>query len=237
LIVTTFADEPETLVLPAFAPAAAALASRVAWRPPPGALVKTSIAGAVATLLYGTQGIGWYTFNSFAPGAFALLFVARGGLMLLVAYAIGMGRLVERLVRGGRPAVATAAALMIVCAVEQGVTTPSFDRFENRRIVDALAARVDPNAGAFLYTPGRFEGTTALAALDAMWAGLERGKPTLNGYSGGTPPFWRPFERCLPRDAYDVRDLRRGVAAWNARFGARYGPLQWIDEPTGPSPD
>jgi hypothetical protein len=226
---TTIETQPEALALPAVAPLAVLMAQFIPVRPPTRWLPSAAVLGAALTLLYGEQGTGWYFFNSFVPGGHALLFVSRGGLMLLIAHAVGLGLLAEGLL--ARRLGWAALGLGAVCMCEQGVTTPAFDKAEDRRVVSALAARIDDHSGAFLYTPRDFQGTPPLAALDAMWAGLERGRPTLNGYSGGTPPAWRGFERCLPRDAYDVRDLRRAVDAWKARHGGLVGPLQWIDEP------
>ena len=47
-----------------------------------------------------------------------------------------------------------AVLLGVLAAVEQGVTTPSFDKQADRTRVEVVARRVDPEAAAFYFSPG-----------------------------------------------------------------------------------
>jgi hypothetical protein len=81
-----------------------------------------------------------------------------------------------------------AAALSLVCVLEQARTVPQLDVREEDGRVARLAERVDRNAAAFLWVGA----DGARGQVDAMWAALRTGVPTLNGYSGNEPPGW-PF--------------------------------------------
>ena len=54
---------------------------------------------------------------------------------------------------------------------------------------DELANKVASDCDSFYYFSNQSEPTWI--QLDAMWASLSLRVPTLNGYSGNTPPGWR----------------------------------------------
>ena len=121
-----------------------------------------------------------------------MLFISRVSLMMLVPWAIGLGLFFDALIARRRTLLAL--SLGVICLAEQGVSTPSFDKQANRDDIASVARRVDRRADAFYYSPRNSPYPSWKANLDAMWAGLESGVPTINGYSGGTPVGWRSLE-------------------------------------------
>ena len=81
-------------------------------------------------------------------------------------------------------------ALGLVVLLDQGVTTPTFNKDERRADVAAVARRVNRRRRAFYYSPRGAGIEPNPYHLDAMWAGIETGVPTVNGYSGAGPPGW-----------------------------------------------
>jgi hypothetical protein len=115
--------------------------------------------------------------------------------------------------------------------IEQGVSTSSFDKFANRQEIAALAAKVDPTVETFYYSPRDSPYPPAIANLDAMWAGLATGKPTVNGYSGHTPFDWRELEDSNVGSGRKLRILEFVLEDWFEGEGAPVKTLQWIGGP------
>lgn len=219
---------------------AAAAARRLPFRPPAGPLVGAVTAGLVTCAIFHEVGVAWYFFWVYVPGADALLFVSRVGLMMLIPWGIGLGLFFERLF--ARKRLGLAVGLGLVCLLEQGVTTPSFDKGENRRFIAALARRVGGSGSgsgdeAFYYSPHNSPWPPFKANLDAMWAGLLCGKPTLNGYSGGTPTGLRGLEDSNIIDPIDYIWLSVELDRWETKFGPSARHVRWIGGPFDPTID
>jgi hypothetical protein len=93
----------------------------------------------------------------------------------------------------------------LICLAEQGVTTETFDAVANRVAIERLARHVDRDRLAFYYH--RDDLPFYRYQLDAMWASLVSGVPTINGYSGYVPRAWRDFVQAdldLNPDVVDV---------------------------------
>lgn len=157
----------------------------------------------------------WELVHGFVPGASAVRAVSRAGVLLLLPAAIGLTFLLERLWSGPRPWLALMVGL--VCILEQGRTTPSYDKAVIRGWVETIAQQIGPDCHSFLYTPRVSDPTPPIHRyqVDAMWAGLRRGLPTLNGYSGNTPPGWE-FEIGTIRTRADERRLQEALERWRA---------------------
>jgi hypothetical protein len=119
------------------------------------------------------------------PGAGAVRVQGRVGLVLLLPLGLGLALALRRL----RPA--WLAVCCLVCLLEQGQFAVTFDKGESRRRVAAVADQVPPRATAFFAVRvGKPTHPSCAAQIDAMWAALETGVPTVNGYSGSRPPGW-----------------------------------------------
>jgi hypothetical protein len=116
--------------------------------------------------------------------------------------------------------------------LEQGVTIPTCDPRENREAVAALAAQVDPDCEAFYYhlsDPVRYPLREPLRFaqnhVDAMWASIITGKPTINGYTGNFPSGWYPF---FLVDSPRGPDVHTALEKWKSTRGLVSSRIQII---------
>jgi hypothetical protein len=162
----------------------------------------------------------WQFVHAWVPGAQAIRAVGRIGLLLLIPAAIGLAFLLESLQR--RRLGWLALALAALCLLEQGRTTASYDKLRVRQEVAQIQAGIPAGCEAFLFTPVSRDGDAPFPLwkyqVDAMWAELGSGVPTLNGQSGDNPPDW-PFKKILIDSRSDEARLREGLAAWAQQTG------------------
>lgn len=118
------------------------------------------------------------------PGASSIRTPSRVGELLLFPLSVGLAFFAQL-----APWRWLAPALVVVF-LEQGVTTGSYDAAENRRTIESLARRVPADCEAFAYLVPVPRKQSEYYHLDAMWAALETGVPTVNGYSSHAPPGW-----------------------------------------------
>jgi hypothetical protein len=121
---------------------------------------------------------------------------------------------------------ALAYVVGLACLAEQGVTTTTFDAAAKRAAIAGVAGRIEPGRLAFYYHPCE-ERPTLDYHLDAMWASLERGVPTINGYSGLSPRDWADFfnfDFAVPFH----RDLEDVLSEWERERGLSPDRVQWI---------
>jgi hypothetical protein len=151
---------------------------------------------------------------SVVPAAGAVRVPGRVVLLLLIPAAVGLACFLS----GRRPAVL--ALVLSVCLLEQGQFQSSYDRHENRQRIDAVARRVAPDAVTFVVwrSVSGPQPMDCRTHLDAMWAGLEAGVPTVNGYSGAWPPHWDLQANEL-QPGQDGRELEKALNDWLARHG------------------
>jgi hypothetical protein len=234
--VTTYEQRPTVLIVGGLAPLALVVAGPARRVLPPRGRIGMLIVAMLVTLLYRGDDTAWSLLRYWVPGASALHAVARVGLMLLILWSIGLGLFIQGLLARGRSLAALVVGL--VCLLEQGVTTPSFDRDEHHRAVAALAERIDRRDVAFFYSTYRTRATPWKYHLDAMWAGLESGVPTINGYSGNFPRRWRPLTDPNVEVECDVICLESALRRWLGEHGVEPkrvgwvgGPAEWRDVP------
>ena len=148
-------------------------------------------------------------------------------LLVLVAASVGAAAFVHDQKR-----LWAAAALALVCVLEQGRTPPTYSREDSRRRVAEVVRRVPPDCRAFLYTPtgdSRSMMEQVSTQLDAMGAALETRKPTVNGYSGNAPPHY-PFLLPVVGDADELRDRADKLKTWCDLHGIDPATVAWIHD-------
>jgi hypothetical protein len=175
----------------------------------------------------------WRAIYLFVPGAGALRAVARIGVAVVLPASLGVALLIDALMRPRRippsrtavllrrrerlrRALITAAVIAIVVA-EQVQEPRWYDKNEGRARVARVANGIGAECGAFLYTTTGGSDDPWHYHADAMWASMERGIPTLNGYSGNQPPKWTFYDIRVPTAFLDsvVSDsVSRWAAAW-----------------------
>jgi hypothetical protein len=152
---------------------------------------------------------------------------------LLVPASVGLALHLDR-PRAGR-ARWLAFALAALALAEQGQRLGAYDKAAKRADVAALASRIPTTCGAFFYapSPGRPDYETQ---LDAMWAALERGIPTVNGYSSNFPRGWELRDHSL-RGEPDRDRLTAALSAWERSRQLPADRVCFVEAPASSPPD
>jgi hypothetical protein len=174
----------------------------------------------------------WHAIYSYVPGAAALRAVARIGIAPLFPASLGVALLIDALLRMPRIPPSRAAlilrrrdlqrrALIVVILVaaivaEQGARLESYDKYDMRARVARVVNGIGPGCTLFVYMPAE-DGDPQHFHADAMWASMERGIPTLNGYSGNQPPEW-PFANTRAPTPSEDSAVNERVSRWAAKW-------------------
>lgn len=144
-------------------------------------------------------------------------------LLLLAAYGVAVAW--QRLRADRRTLLA--GVLLVVVPLEQARRVGSFPRRALDLQSSRLAAAVPRDCDAFFFSPVDFPTASDAATQEvAMWAALESGIPTVNGYTSYLPPDWRLWDPGLRGEADRVR-LRGALADW-LRVANFRGELCWL---------
>jgi hypothetical protein len=224
LAVITYFDRPRPLAgaLAAGAISLAAAAPR-RYRPPAWLAFKALLIALPFAALYYNHDSLWLAYSGMIPGSIAIRAIGRVVLVLLVPAALGLACLVEILDR--RRFAVLSWIVVLVCLVEQAVTTDTFDAAASRASIASVARRIDPSRVAFFYRPGggvpfyRYH-------VDAMWASLATGVPTVNGYSNH-PRAWNRF---FGLDTDPEPDVQGALDEWERSQGLLPNHIQRIGE-------
>lgn len=175
----------------------------------------------------------WRAVYLVVPGADALRAVSRIGIAILFPASLGVALLINAISRArrvppSRAAVtirrrdqrrrALAVAAIVGVVVAEQVTKPrSYDKLEGRARVARVEAEIGTWCEAFLYTTIGGDDDPWRYHADAMWASMDRGVPTVNGYSGNKPPGWNFYDIRVQSAAQDsvVGD---SLARWEAKW-------------------
>lgn len=155
----------------------------------------------------------WKFFFEVLPGAGAVRAVARIGIFMLLGGGVGFALFFDRLrtflkeglqERVQDPEKRARQILVLFfgfCILEQATRLPSFEIRPIRQDVAQLETEVaqafqqNSSCKAFFYSPTRVPSVNPTPGykyqLDAMWVSVKMGIPTVNGYSGNTPPGWK----------------------------------------------
>jgi hypothetical protein len=166
----------------------------------------------------------WRYVVHLVPGGQALRAVARGLILAIIPAALGLACFFDQLWERPRRW-AAAWGLGLFCLLEQGVTTSSFDKAVQRRAVAEMAGRVDPRWRCFYHgffvRERRPDTPVNEHHLLAMWAEIQTGVPTVNGYSGAPPPGWLPLYQADVFGDSDLPRLDRVLRDWATRHSLR----------------
>jgi hypothetical protein len=192
----------------------------------------------------------WRAIYLYVPGAGALRAVSRIGVALVLPAALGVALLVDALARTPRiPPSRTAlvlrrraqlrralvaTALIAAVAAEQVQEPRWYDKNEGRERVARVANGIGTGCQAFLYTTIGGADDPWNYHADAMWASMERGVPTINGYSGNQPPAWT-FYDIRVHTPYIDSIVGDSVARWAARWRLDPAHICRVRTPPGES--
>jgi hypothetical protein len=181
-----------------------------------------AVALPMVILLSGNNSL-WLAVSPYIPGAAAIRTPARVILVLLVPVALGLAFLVERLDRGRWGVVAWCLAL--ACLAEQAGTSETYDRDASRRRIAEVARQIDRRAQSFYYQTVSDDEYFYYVHLDAMWAGLETGVPTINGISGYFPTGWWNLGWA---DLTREKTIEEALQEWCDHHGLRRSEVQRV---------
>jgi hypothetical protein len=151
----------------------------------------------------------WQAVMAVVPGANSIRAVGRIALLLLLPAGIGLASIAK-----ARP---SWSALLLFCLLEQGQQVPdAYDKQSMRDEVEVVTHAVPSRCDSFFWAP---RATTVpnfdpVTQLDAMWAALALGVPTVNGYSSNFPRDWALLEHAIATPADEAR-LRDALQRWD----------------------
>jgi hypothetical protein len=177
-------------------------------------LIATSVTIVLLCTVWPNGTSAWILVYRFFPGAGAVRGVSRIALALLIPAGVGAAFIADR----WRRLPLVVAAIGLVIATEQWQSLGSYDKIFGRHRVAVIADAVRPDCLAFLYTPPNGSGDPWWYQTDAMWASIQTGVPTINGYSGNTPPGWTFYLNIIGPVAHDsaiADSLRQWASKWS----------------------
>jgi hypothetical protein len=190
--------------------------------------VALSMAGLAATVLVTTAYTDWVVdpvtawrlVFDYVPGAQAIRAVTRISILVTIPVAIGVAHF---LARQNTPRLAFLVLVPLI-VLEQGHSTGVYEKEEARARIRTIAERVAPSCSSFYYAPDHTAradggGAAPIVHLDAMWAALLVGIPTVNGYSGNEPPGYDRLGRSIVRSEDDSAELNRALHHWASSQG------------------
>lgn len=139
----------------------------------------------------------WDLIYRYFPGAQAIRAVSRLCLLALIPASIGLAAAFDSLKQALESSQSRSrfkdqagwglSSLLLLVAAEQVIFTPSYDKLKIRADVMNLSLRVPNKCSTFFYSAPWSAEPSYKLQLDAMWASMMIGIPTLNGYSGNAP--------------------------------------------------
>ncbi len=176
-----------------------------------GVLVLTLL--AITTLYSRPEGTTpWRIVHAYFPAAQAIRAVARASIVYMLGISVGVAAALTALAKNAQLkwAVLPLGALLVY---EQGYNTPAFSKANNRRDIAEVVAAIEPGCEVFVMSPVQGYGPYWKYQLDAMWASLVSGVPTMNGYSGQNPKNW-PLGDTDLRSPVDEQRVSQAAGYW-----------------------
>jgi hypothetical protein len=231
LVLSTYPDRPGTLITLALG-VLAAIALKRGAKMSLTPLELTALVLATAAHLAFTQGslILWNYVYALVPAGGVIRVPARVSLLLLIPLSLGFARFWEWFVN--RAGWRYAVPLGVFCLLEQGISTSSFDKKDAQARIQAAAAWVerDGKPRAFFYSSQRPGLPNWNDHVDAMWAGLAAGVPTVNGYSSSYPQLWAPLYKAAICGKGDEDFVRSCLRRWLQTTGIPLEEIKWVHD-------
>ena len=183
------------------------------------------------TIWPGAHSAWWFIYRCM-PGAQAVRAVARIGIFLLVPAGLGLALFLEGRSPRTRPWLLLIAML---CILEQAQALATYSKAYSRACVASIVGAIDRDCQAFFVSAeGGASGnepeihTEVRTHVDAMWAQMQTGIPTVNGYSGHYPRDYGRLQRLVVRDAADVREIESALQSWADRWRLDRDSICWV---------
>jgi Ig-like domain from next to BRCA1 gene len=167
----------------------------------------------LTTTMYAPDGTSpWKWVYDYFPAAQAIRAVARSTVVYMLGISVGVAAALTALAQHQKlkQVVVPLGALLIF---EQGYTTPAFSKAQNNADIAEIVRQLEPDCYAFVLSPVQGYGPYWKYQLDAMWAAVLSGVPTMNGYSGQSPPQWALGDTNL-RGGFDENRVSQAAQLW-----------------------
>lgn len=170
----------------------------------------------------------WPRIQSHLPGLGSLRATCRIGLLLSIPISAALGLFLAERSRARRPELWLAIAAL--CVIEQGTRPRVFDNRGYERLVEQIAARIDPHAEAFFFV-GAGLVPSWFSQIDGLLASQRTGVPTVNMYAARTPLGFGPLmHHSVARDPTSLRGVGRELDRWLTEHGIDPKHVQRIAE-------
>jgi hypothetical protein len=123
------------------------------------------------------------------------------------------------------------ALAVAICLFEQASFLPSYDKQQARDRITAITSAMPGDAKCFFYV-GNNPAEREQAHIDAMWASLQSGVPTINGYSGSSPTGWGMADDIVTGvdQTNHEKELRAAAETWEARWAIDPAKVIWMKQ-------
>jgi hypothetical protein len=201
------------------------------WRQRHRLAVRLSLALVVISLVLFTrtehfEGLGPVLCHVL-PGIQGIRVMVRMAILLLIPAGLAVAFLAD----GGRSRRRHALSLVLAlfCCVEQLGHRASFEAGERDGRVNSIRRALPDGASAFYLARHDPANPASLVHIDAMWASLLEGVPTVNGYSGAFPTGFLPllFEGVQGSD--QTLQQKQALREWTGRYRLSDVRVEWID--------
>ncbi|MBK7857026.1 MAG: hypothetical protein IPJ65_00120 [Archangiaceae bacterium] len=187
----------------------------------PRVLGATVLTVLVLATLYRGRVSPWQGVMAVVPGANGIRAVARIGLSMAFPAAIAVACFAARTRRLGW-------LVVLFCVAEQLQQLPNaYSKEQVRADVAHVAHGVRGGCRAFFYAPRDQEKYDEKTQLDAMWASLWVGVPTVNGYSSHFPRGWQLMDHGVDDDG-DVLRLTEALGQWAQSRQVSPADICWV---------
>lgn len=169
----------------------------------------------------------WHGVYALVPGARALRYVSRVGVLLAFPAGVGLAAFFSRPRRA-----AVTALLLGLCLADQVYSEYTFSKIETRRVIAAYGAAVPPGCRSAYIAVQRVPGTNGphwVYEEEIQLSELTRGVPLVNGgYTRFHPPGYGTLDLNTISNREDLDRLRRDFAAWLTSHALRAEDVCWV---------
>jgi len=203
------------------------------WRNRDNAWMRLLLAVAALLIVLTTELPGglslWTGVRALVPGARALRYVSRVGVLLLLPAGVGLSAFLAT-----RRLAWTTIAVLGLCGAEQVYSEYTFSKDAARAAVAHYTAAIDPRCRSFYMAVEDDRGPRATPAwvyeVEIMMAQLQSRVPAVNGgYTRFQPPGYGSLSQNVVAGPQDAERLRRDLASWRRLHGLREEDVCWTE--------
>jgi hypothetical protein len=209
-----------------------ALAGAGAWRArahPWGRVLALASLASIAVTTWWPGGWSlWRYVHAVTPGADAVRAAGRIALVLLLPASAALASARAGLASGAGLRRAILPAMALLVAVEQGRNSPLRRWWSDEARVERLARAIPPDCAVFAHTFEAANHHPSSEHVDAMWAALQTGIPTVNGWTSYVPSEALPTFEAVLRGPVEQARHRAALETWALDHRFPPGSLCWV---------